>query len=148
MFVLLQKGVTMNSRTCVPDTHKVTVSSVGIVLILLLISGCTDLIIIPREKQHFEVPQCRDKVTLTMFTTPGCDFCIQVEAWCEELKREYNDRIFIRYVDVTTKGGWEEFKKSHFTITPSVIIDGNKLQSDEITRESLEVSVRRAMGVF
>jgi hypothetical protein len=71
-----------------------------------------------------------------------------VEAWCEELKREYNDRILIRYVDVTTKEGWEEFKKCHLTSTPSVVINGNTLQFDEITRESLRVSIRRAMGVF
>ncbi|MBU6998060.1 MAG: glutaredoxin family protein [Theionarchaea archaeon] len=138
----------MNSKTCVPDTHAVTMSSMGIALILLLISGCTDVIIMSREKQHFEIPQYTDEITLTLYTTRGCDFCTQVEAWCEELKREYNDRILIRYVNVTTKGGWEEFRKYGLTITPSVVINGNMLQFDEITRESLRVYIRRAMGVL
>jgi hypothetical protein len=57
MIVLLQKGVTMNSKICVPDTHKMTMSSIGIALILFLISGCTDVIVVGQKEQHFEIPQ-------------------------------------------------------------------------------------------
>ncbi|MBU7014204.1 MAG: hypothetical protein HXS52_04700 [Theionarchaea archaeon] len=131
-----------------PNTRKMTVGGIVIVLIILLTSGCTDIISVRQKEQHIEIPQYADKVTLTVYTTPGCDFCIQVEAWCEELKREYGDRILIRYVDVTTEGGWDEFKKARLNITPSVVINGDTLQFNEITRENLRESIRTAMGVF
>jgi cytochrome c-type biogenesis protein len=82
-------------------------------------------------------PVTAKKVEIVFFHTPGCDFCAQVDEWLDELKVEYGDDLTIRKVDVTTKEGWNEFKSLGFNLTPAVAVNGTKLESEEITKESL-----------
>ncbi|MBU6997957.1 MAG: glutaredoxin family protein [Theionarchaea archaeon] len=86
-------------------------------------------------------PVTAEKIEIVMFHTPGCDFCAQVEEWLDELKAEYGDDITIRTVDVTSREGWNEFKGYGFSLTPAVAVNGVKLESEEITKESLIAAI-------
>ncbi|MBU7014629.1 MAG: sulfite exporter TauE/SafE family protein [Theionarchaea archaeon] len=87
------------------------------------------------------VPVAAEKIEIVFFHTPGCDFCAQVDEWLDELEAEYGDDLTIRRIDVTTREGWNEFKSFGFTLTPAVAVNEIKLESEEITKESLIAAI-------
>lgn len=92
------------------------------------------------------VPVKAGTVNIILFYTPGCEHCAQVEEWLTTLQAEYKDALSIRYVDVTTKEGWDELKKYEFDITPAVVInEKTRLEYTQITYESLRDAIEKAL---
>ncbi len=91
------------------------------------------------------MPLKAETVTIIFFHTPGCEHCAQVDQWLQELKAEYKDDITIRYVDATTREGYDELVKSGFLITPAVKINETRLEYKKITKESLKNAIDEAL---
>ena len=79
------------------------------------------------------------QVYVEYFYLPGCLDCEKTDPIIERIENEYGDAIFVDWVDVSTREGWERWKQYNFTEVPAVVINHEyKISKDEISYEKLK----------